>query len=383
MPTLLTRRAAVLFKIESTEGVDAVPVAGTDGVLVENLRITMNPNIVETNEVTPSLDPFDPIVGGMSSSIEFDVYMKGSTAAATAPEWGKLLKCCGYSETITAAAVPAAPEACAAGGTTILANLGATAVATAQLYRGMPLNLTGANTLQTFIYDYSVTKAAKITDTASVAIVAATLYQIMPNVLYVPASGAISSGTFYIFNDGLRYVFLGNRGTVAFNIVSGGPCKASFRFMGMFASKTDLALPTVSYDATRPPIWKGGACTINSAAMAAGTLNLDTGNQLVQPDDPNMPEAFDPAIIPLRQLRGSINPKETLVATRDIMADFRSQTRRPIHAKYGITAGNRLGFTVPAALYLNETYGDNNGYRIVDVPFDMTGQDSGLSICSF
>ena len=383
MPTLLTRRAALLFKIETTEGTDAAPVGATDGVLVENCRVTFNPNVIETNEVNPSLDPFEPIVGGMSSTIEFDVYMKGASGAAVAPEWGKMLKCCGYSETISAAAIPAAPEACAAGASPIQATLGPGAAATAQLYRGMPVNFTGAVTLNSFIYDYSVAKLAKIANTALASISATTNYQIQPNVLYVPASASISSATIYYFNDGIRYTFLGNRGTVAFNLVSGGPCKASFRFMGMLGTKTDVALPTVTYDQTRPPVWKGGALTLNSVAAAAGTLNLDTGNQLVQPDDPNETEAFDPAIIPLRQLRGTVNPKETLVGTRDLMNAFRTQGKWPIHARYGITAGNRLGFTVPAALFLNETPGDNNGYRIVDVPFDMAGQDSGLQICSY
>jgi hypothetical protein len=383
MPTLLSRKAALLFKIESTEGVDAAPAAGTDGILVENCRITLNPNIVETNEVTPSLDPFDPIVGGMSASIEFDVYMKGSGSAVTPPEYGDLLKCCGYAEWIVGPTPGGGPEVCGAGASTVQATLGASASTSSQQYRGMPVNFTGAVTLNTFIWDYSAAKVAKLTDTASANITNTTSWQIPANVTYVPASNVLSSGTIHYFNDGLRYVFLGNRGTVAFNIVSGGPAKASFRFMGMFSSKTDVALPAVTYDVTRPPIWKGGSCTIDSAQAAAGTLNLDTGNQLVMPDNPNALEGFDPAIITLRQLRGSINPKETLVATRNIMADFRSQTKRPIHAKLGITAGNRIGFTIPAALYLNETYGDNNGYRIVDVPFDMTGQDSGMVICSF
>jgi len=383
MPTLLTRRAAILFKIESTEGVDALPLGTTDGVLVENVRITLNPNVIETNEVNPSLDPFDPIVGGMSATIEFDVYMKGSSGAGTPPEWGKMLKCCAYSETITAAAIPAAPEACAAGASLIQATLGTSAAATAQLYRGMPVFFSGAVAQNSFIYDYSAAKLAKIADTAGSAISVTTNYQIQPNVLYVPGSATINSATIYYFSDGLRYTFLGNRGTVAFNLVSGGPCKASFRFMGMLGTKTDAALPTVTYDQTRPPVWKGGALTLNSVAAAAGTLNLDTGNQLVQPDDPNMTEAFDPAVITLRQLRGTVNPKETLVGTRDLMTAFRTQGKWPIHARYGITAGNRLGFTVPAALFLNETPGDNNGYRIVDVPFDMAGQDSGLAICSF
>ena len=121
MPALRTRNTVVLAKIEGTEGVDAAPVAGTDAVLVESPRINVKPVVITTNEVTSSLDDFGAIVGGMTVEISFDCYLKGSAAAGTAPEWGKLLKACRFAETITATAVPAAPEACAAGGSTTTA----------------------------------------------------------------------------------------------------------------------------------------------------------------------------------------------------------------------------------------------------------------------
>lgn len=380
MPVILMRKAALTAKIESTEGTEAVPSASTDGVLVENLRVTPNPNVIDTNEVTPSLDAFDPIVGGMFMEIAFDVYMKGSGTAGTAPEWNDLLKACGFSETITGTAVPAAAEALAAGGSTITAVLGTSAAATLQLYRGMPINFTGNQVGTSFIYDYSAAKLAKLTDTFAGALVATTNYQIPVNIVYGPASSSISSLTMYVYNDGLLYKFTGCRGNVSFAFESGGPAKMSFTFRGMFLSKTDVALPTVTYDSTRPPIWKGGAFTINSVAAAGQSLSLDVGNQLAQPDNPAAAEGFDPAVITARQMRGSINPNETLIATRDIMADFRAQTKRPIHGRLGSTAGNRIGITMPSGLYLGQTPGDRNGIRTVDVPFAATGQDAGAFI---
>src|SRR5690242_11678592 len=115
MPALRTRNTVILAKIETVEGTDAAPAAATDAILVENVRLDFKPNVVETNENTASLDDFGSIVGGMTAALTFDVYVKGSSAAGTAPEWGRLLKACGWAETITAAAVPAAPEALAAG----------------------------------------------------------------------------------------------------------------------------------------------------------------------------------------------------------------------------------------------------------------------------
>ncbi len=386
MPTLLTRRAAILFKIEPSEGIDSAPVPGTDGVLVEQpLRITFSPNVIDTTEVNPSLDPFDPIVGGMSATIEFDLYIKGSGTPATAPEWGPLMLACGFSQTIQSTAIPVAAEACSSVGTVtpIQATLGVGATATAQLYRGMPINFTSAQVLTSFIYDYSAAKLARITDTALGSLTNTTFYQIPVNIRYTPASGTISSATIWVYVDGVLYKFVGCRGTCPLTLTSGGAARISFRFMGQLTTKTDAALPTVTYDSTRPPIWKGGSFTINSVVAAGQTMSIDPGNNLVLPDNPNSAEAMDPAVITARQVRGNINPKEALVATRNIMDDFRQQTKRPLHARLGTVAGNRIGITIPSALYLNQTPTDTNGYQVTDVPFHATGQDSGYTICIF
>jgi len=385
MPTLLSRRAAVLFKLESgNEGVDAAPVAGTDGVLVEQpLRITFNPNVIDTTEVNPSLDPFDPIVGGTSATIEFDCYLKGTAAAGGIPEWSRMLEACGFLRSTQAAAIPAAAEACAAGASTTAATLGTTAVGTLQLYRGMPVSFTSANVLNSFIWNYTAGKVASLTDTAGVAVTTTTFYQIPIHVRYTPTSTAIDSATIYVYNDGILYKFVGCRGTCPLTLTSGGPARISFRFVGMFVSKTDVPLPVVTYDATRPPIWKNGAFTINSVDAAGQTMSIDPGNNLVQPDNPNSLESFDPAIITARQIRGNINPKETLVATRDAMGDFRNSIKRPLHARLGSVVGNRIGITIPSALYLNHSPTDTNGYVTVDIPFHATGQDYGYTICIY
>src|SRR5689334_9956496 len=126
MPTLRVRTAAAAFKLEGSEGVDSTPAANTDAFLAENIVVNFDPNIVQTNEVTPSLDPFDPIVGGTPVTITMDVYLKGSGTPGTAPEFGPLLKACGWAETLTATAIPASPEALGSGSSTTQATLGST-----------------------------------------------------------------------------------------------------------------------------------------------------------------------------------------------------------------------------------------------------------------
>jgi hypothetical protein len=383
MASLRNRNAVLLAKIESSEGVDASPSASTDAVLVENIKITKKPNMIKTNEVTGSLDGFGDIVGGMPFGLSFDVYLKGSGAAGSAPEWGKLLKACGWAETITATAVPAAAEACAAGGSTTTAVLGASASSSAQAYRGMPITLTGVVAGSSFISDYTAGKVATLTDTMGGAIVATTNYQIPINVLYKPASSSISSLTFYIYIDGVVYKAFGGRGTVKLSLTSGGVGKLSFDFKAMFGSKSDAAVPTPTYDSTRPPVFKSAVMLINRLAAAINSFNLDNGNTTAQADNPNAAEGFDPAEITGRDITGSVDPKETLIATRDIMTDLRAGTKRIIHARYGATTGNKVGITIPQALYNDEDSGDREGIATVNVPFQATGQDAGAFICLY
>ncbi|KAA0579016.1 hypothetical protein FZ983_16970 [Azospirillum sp. B21] len=380
---LRSRNAALLAKIETTEGADASPVAGTDAVLVENPQISFNPNTVQTNEVTGSLDGRGPITGGMTVQLTFDVLLKGSGVAGTAPEWGKLLKACGWAETVTSTAVPVAAEAATAGTTTSL-TLGAGASGTAQAYRGMPLLLTGnpAAGATSFVADYTAGKVATLADQFGTALSTGTSYQVPVNVLYKPASVSIPSLTFHFFQDGVKYIVAGCRGNATLRLTSGNVGRISFTFTGMFVSKTDAAVPAgLVYDATRPPVWKGGKALVNRVVSAMASLSVEFGNQMTNPDNPNAAEAFDSSIITARNMTGSCDPLETLIATRDSMAALRAGTQQIIHASYGQVAGNRVGLTVPAAFYTNLQPGDRNGLLTNTHQFACTGQDAGAFIC--
>lgn len=374
---LRSRNAALLFKIEAQEGVPETPSAATDAVLVENPRVSFDPQNTQTREVTGSLDNRGPIVGGLQMSMTFDVYLKGSGVAGTPPEFGELLRACGWAEVVTAASIPAAPEAAAAGSATTL-TLGASAAGTGQLYRGMPILLGGNPAAGVgFIVDYSAAKLATLADSFDPALDATTTWQIPVNVLYRPASAAIPSGTFNLFMDGLQYVMTGARGDFTLAAPAGGPGRLSFTFRGMFVSKGDVAVPAATYDATRPPIFKNGRMLVARAQAAIATLGFANGNSLVYPPNPNAGEGFDPSIITERAMTGSLDPQATLVATRDILAAMRAGSEQIVHARWGSVAGNRIGLTMPAALYTGNNPGDRDGLLTEETAFACIGQDAG------
>lgn len=383
MPALRSRNGALLFAVEAVEGTAETLSESTDAVLIENPAIRFNPQNTETREMTGSLDNRGPIVGGMQVQVSFDVYLKGSGVAGTAPEWGELMRACGWAETVTSTAVPASAEACGAGGSTTTAELGVSAAATADLYRGMPITFTGTVAGSSFISNYTAGKIATLTDTMGGAIVATTNYQIPVNVLYKPASTSIPSGTIGLYMDGVLYTLAGCRGTWSLSNPAAGPGKFSFTFSGMFVSKTDVAVPSCTYDSTRPPIFKGGYMLIDRVAAAMATFSLDNGNQVIYPENPNADEGFDPSIITERSMTGSVDPQATLVATRDIMTAMRNGTQQIIHARWGSSAGNRVGITIPTALYTANDPGDRQGIMTEQTNFSCIGQDAGAFICLY
>jgi hypothetical protein len=102
---MLTNREVILAEIEVTYGVDPVPVEATNAMLVENIGwsnegLRMN----ERPAVRQNIGMLQQVYGGTLRSITFDVEVKGGGGALDLPpEFGPLLRACGFGETINVA----------------------------------------------------------------------------------------------------------------------------------------------------------------------------------------------------------------------------------------------------------------------------------------
>lgn len=93
----------ILTKKEVTYGTDAVPVAGTDALLVEGLSGgKLEVNYQGRDPLVPHFGAKEQLVASFLRKLTFKTEAAGSGAAGTAAAWGKLLKACGFSETISA-----------------------------------------------------------------------------------------------------------------------------------------------------------------------------------------------------------------------------------------------------------------------------------------
>lgn len=97
-----TRKRALLAKLETTAGTEAVPTGADNAMLVANL----SPTPFQANAVTRAIDrPYfgadQTLYTNKAMTLTFDVSIGGSGTAGTAPAWSPLLQACGFAETIT------------------------------------------------------------------------------------------------------------------------------------------------------------------------------------------------------------------------------------------------------------------------------------------
>ena len=88
-------------KAEAVEGT-AETLAGADAFLAENINFNPETEMGDRNPVTSGLSQFSKVAGARKATMEFDVELKGSGTAGTAPAIGKLLISCGFAETLVA-----------------------------------------------------------------------------------------------------------------------------------------------------------------------------------------------------------------------------------------------------------------------------------------
>ena len=97
---MLTKRAVIAVKLEGTEGTAETLAAADADVLAFEPSFAPTITMYERSELTDSLSPFAQVAGSKMATITFSVNLRGSGAAGTAPKIGKLLKACGFGETV-------------------------------------------------------------------------------------------------------------------------------------------------------------------------------------------------------------------------------------------------------------------------------------------
>jgi hypothetical protein len=97
------RKLAILAKMETTYGDDALPTGAANAMVVSDVELTpLDGEEVERNNVQPYFGNFALMQATSYARLRFSVELAGSGAAGTAPKWSPLLRACSVSCTLSA-----------------------------------------------------------------------------------------------------------------------------------------------------------------------------------------------------------------------------------------------------------------------------------------
>lgn len=97
------RKMAILAKIESVYGTDAVPTGAANAMVVADVELTpLEGDVFERNNVQPWYGNQGSVQATFYGKVKFSIELSASGVAGTAPKWGPLVRVCGASETLSA-----------------------------------------------------------------------------------------------------------------------------------------------------------------------------------------------------------------------------------------------------------------------------------------
>jgi len=118
------KEKALLLKLESTYGTEAVPVAA-DAIKAQDVTFTLENDELARAFDTPTFQNDVFILNNERFTVEFTAELFGSGTAGTAPKTGAILRAAGFSETVVAAtSVTYAPVTNSPDSATIYLNIG-------------------------------------------------------------------------------------------------------------------------------------------------------------------------------------------------------------------------------------------------------------------
>ena len=388
--TIRPANVAVLLKLEATEAVDAGPDAALDALPVEADSVSYNSPWTQeaSNEATGSLVAGAPLIIGQAATVSFRSRIKGAGNGVTytstvKPPLHQALQASGWRGQFQAAIAAALATA----GTATSLTLGASFPAIARALIGVPLVITAGagNGAQPLVTEYTAGKVATLGDTFTPPLDATTSVSVPANWTYAQTSPSDAaaratdqpSATIYIYEDGVLLKFVGCRGVATLDGRTARPGFAAFAFTGIYAGKTDAAIPAnlVVASHSAPVLAQGSAkspaALINRKPLAISTWTLDPGSQLETPEDPNTPYGFGTSQIVDRTPTLRIDPLATLVANRDTISDIGNGVTMPAVLRHGSVAGNRWTLVAPLGQPVTADPGTRGKLRSEDITLQL------------
>lgn len=402
------RNVLALAKNETTEGVDAAPVAGTDAFPFEIDSVTIgSPYTTEdSNEATGTMIAGAPLIIGQPVLVRMRMRLKGAGAGiiytpSVRPPMHALLQSCGWRGLFTAAIAAQAITA----GTTTSGTLGVSFPATAQALRGQRLILAAGNGAGAHptISDYSSGRIAVLTDVFGTALNVTNTAELRANWTYAKTSPANQaertadepSSTIYYYEDGILYKLLGFRGNPVISAEAAKPGYVEISGLAIWGGQSNAAVPSGAVIANHaaPTLNMQTAISpafaVNRVPLPISSFTYDPANQVDSYEDPNTVNGFGAAELGGRAGLLTCDPLKTLLTTRNALADLESQVNNFVGVvRAGTVAGNRWALTLPQLAPTSVDFAtrknarsENQAFRALSPGRDASGRDGDAILC--
>jgi hypothetical protein len=387
---LLQRKRVILAKIESSYGVDPTPTGAANALLVRNLNVTpQDADFADRNLVRPYLGRSEQLPAAIRGTLDFEVEMAGAGTAGVAPGYGPLLRACGFSEALLAAALTGTAQA---GSTNTITLAASGTSSTDDAYIGMGIAITGGtgSGQSSVITDYNgTTKIATVLNAWTTPPSGTSTYSIGANAAYRPVSTAFESVTIYFNVDGVLHKMTGARGSVSVSVKVKDIPVLKFNFTGLYNAVTDAAAPTPVYTAFQTPLTVSNVNTtpflLGGFAAVMSELSVDVSNQIVHR---TLVGGSEQVLITDRQAQGNITVEATTVAAKDWWTLAKNATLSSLDVVHGTASGNKVRVTSPNVQLTKPTYQDMDGVAMLAmganfVPTLATGGNDELTLSVF
>lgn len=401
---LLTKRALMLLKVETTPGVDANPSASTDAFLVEEPEWTSDPQMLERNFVSNDLSKFEHLIGRVIAGFKCVSELRGnglqhSGNVSDAPMIAKALQGCGYvlsamtgagstnlSDIIADRSNAGTVKPTWAKGGTITVDspvLYTIEVTTAGASGVAEVIITGNNDEEDDLSgatEETITSAsplslgssgATITPTFSGSLTLGDKWHVMvfpTGVMAKPVSENFKTVTCQLYMDGLLHEGYAGMGNFSIEAQAGEIAKVTFNFTTTFVEPADAAMPASPvYETTLPPQVELSLLTWGGKKdLYAESWSFDAGNEINARMDVNAPQGYLGSRISDRTPVGGFSPEAQLEADAGFWEEFHNGTSKVFTARVGKTRGNMVVLFAPTAQTSEQSYTDRNGLRALD-----------------
>ena len=200
------------------------------------------------------------------------------------------------------------------------------------------------------------------------------------SVTYAPSSASLKSVTIWIFKDGLKHIINGAVGNFEIVLESGETPKIKWDFVGLYATPTDVALPTnATPDTTVPKVCKGLTVTFDSYSAVFRKFSFKSNNTIAERGDLNASTGIAGFQIVERNPEGSFESETVLVATKNWYTKWEAGTAQAMSLSISNGAGNIVTITAAQCQTRKKEYADSDGILTDTIEFQMAKSSTTTS----